>query len=80
MTELGPRSSRSARRTRSTQRNWFNLCGIEAAVVHEKTYPSRKDEYGPALANLIETGRGCAAPTIRRSCCSGPRTRAGCAR
>lgn len=39
------------------QRNWFNLCGIEAAVVHEKTYPSRKDEYGPALANLIETGR-----------------------
>ena len=30
--------------------DWFPLCGIEAAVAHEATYPSRKDEYGPGLA------------------------------
>lgn len=36
--------------------DWFPLCGIEAAVVHEKTYPSRKDQYGPGLASIIELG------------------------
>ncbi len=36
--------------------DWFPLCGIEAAVAHEKTYPSRKDQYGPGLAGIIELG------------------------
>ena len=36
--------------------DWFPLCGIEAAVVHEKTYPSRKNEYGPGLAGIIDLG------------------------
>ena len=36
--------------------DWFPLCGIETAVAHETTYPSRKSEYGPALAGLIELG------------------------
>ena len=36
--------------------DWFPLCGIEAAVAHEATYPSRKDEYGPGLAGLIDLG------------------------
>lgn len=39
------------------QRNWFNLCGIEAAVAHEADYPAKKDAYGPALIELLETGR-----------------------
>jgi len=30
---------------------------VEAAVAHEATYPARKDEYGPILASVIETGR-----------------------
>ncbi len=34
--------------------DWFPLCGVETAVAHEATYPSRKDEYGPALSGLIE--------------------------
>jgi amidase len=34
------------------------LCGAEAAVEHETTYPSRAAEYGPVLAGLLETGRG----------------------
>lgn len=37
--------------------DWFPLCGVETAVAHEATYPSRKDEYGPGLAGLIELGR-----------------------
>lgn len=36
--------------------DWFPLCGIEAAVAHEKTYPSHKDEYGPGLAGLLDLG------------------------
>ena len=36
--------------------DWFPLCGVETAVAHEATYPSRKSEYGPALAGLIELG------------------------
>ncbi|MDP9901975.1 amidase [Variovorax ginsengisoli] len=37
--------------------DWFPLCGIEAAVVHERTYPSRKDMYGPALSGILDLGR-----------------------
>ena len=36
--------------------DWFPLCGIETAVAHEATYPSRKGEYGTALAGIIELG------------------------
>jgi amidase len=38
--------------------SWTPHCAVEAAVAHEPTYPSRKDRYGPALARLIELGRG----------------------
>ena len=37
--------------------DWFPLCGVEVAVAHEETYPARKDEYGPALAGLLDLGR-----------------------
>jgi amidase len=37
--------------------DWAANCAVEAAVAHEATYPSRKDEYGPVLASVIETGR-----------------------
>lgn len=37
--------------------DWFPLCGIEAAVVHEATYPARKDMYGPALSGILDLGR-----------------------
>src|SRR6202165_6104562 len=36
--------------------DWFPLCGVETAVAHEATYPSRKPEYGPGLSGLIELG------------------------
>lgn len=37
--------------------DWVPLCGVETAVYHEDTYPSRRDEYGPGLAGVIEAGR-----------------------
>ena len=36
--------------------DWFPLCGVETAVAHESTYPSRKSDYGPGLAGLIDLG------------------------
>src|SRR4029077_7021443 len=36
---------------------WVPLCGLEAALAHEATFPSRRGEYGPDLANLIDLGR-----------------------
>ncbi len=43
--------------TKQIVHDWFPLCGIETAVVHEATYPSRSKEYGPSLAGLIDLGR-----------------------
>jgi amidase len=37
--------------------DWVPNCAVEAAVAHEATYPARRDEYGPVLASVIETGR-----------------------
>ena len=37
--------------------DWFPLCGVETAVAHEATYPSRHNEYGPALSGVIDLGR-----------------------
>jgi amidase len=39
-------------------RDWFPLCAVEVAVAHQETYPARKDEYGPSLAELIAQGHG----------------------
>ena len=36
---------------------WLNFCAVETAVAHERTFPARADEYGPALRGLIEAGR-----------------------
>lgn len=37
--------------------DWAPACAVEAAVVHEATYPARKSEYGQVLASVLETGR-----------------------
>jgi amidase len=36
---------------------WISMCSVETAAAHIDTYPSRKKEYGPDLAALIEQGR-----------------------
>jgi amidase len=42
--------------TEQMVQDWFPLCGIEAAVAHAATYPSRADAYGPGLKGLIDLG------------------------
>jgi len=37
--------------------DWGPNCAVETAVAHESTFPSRRSEYGPGLAGLIDTGR-----------------------
>jgi amidase len=36
---------------------WIPMCSVETAEAHLETYPSRKSEYGPELAQLIDQGR-----------------------
>jgi len=36
--------------------DWSPLCSVETAVAHEATFPSRRDEYGPGLAGLLDLG------------------------
>lgn len=38
-------------------RSYIPMCAIETAEAYLETYPSRKSEYGPDLAQLIEQGR-----------------------
>jgi amidase len=35
---------------------WAVQCSVEAALAHAQTYPSRKSEYGPRFAALLERG------------------------
>jgi amidase len=37
--------------------DWVSICAVEAAVAHEATYPSRKADYGPVLASVLDAGR-----------------------
>lgn len=46
--------------------NWGRYCAVETAIAHEATYPSRKSEYGPVLAGLIEAGRRLSATDLMR--------------
>jgi amidase len=37
--------------------SWFDMCAVQAAVAHEATFPARREDYGPALAELLDRGR-----------------------
>jgi amidase len=39
---------------------WGITCAVECALAHVDYYPSRRDEYGPVLAELIDVGRSAA--------------------
>jgi amidase len=47
-------------------RDWVPLCGVEAAVAHEGTYPSRAAEYGPVLAGLLDQGHRLSATELAK--------------
>lgn len=40
---------------------WALTCGVEAALAHADTFPSRREEYGPVLAALLDLGLRSAA-------------------
>ncbi len=42
--------------TKAMYTDWAKLCGVETAIAHQATYPSRAAEYGPVLATLIDAG------------------------
>ncbi len=46
--------------------DWVPLCGVEAAVAHEATYPARAKEYGPVLAGLLDLGRDLSAVDLAK--------------
>ena len=46
--------------------DWGPHCAIETAVAHDKTFPSRRAEYGPGLAGLLDAGRAMSAGDYQR--------------
>jgi amidase len=41
--------------------DWAPACALEAAVAHRRTYPAQRNEYGPALASVLEAGHAVSA-------------------
>jgi amidase len=45
---------------------WLAQCGVEAALAHEATFPSRRAEYGAEFAALLDLGRGLSGLELTR--------------
>lgn len=45
---------------------WLAQCGVEAALAHEATFPSRRTEYGVEFAALLDLGRGLSGLELTR--------------
>lgn len=45
---------------------WIPHCGAEAAVAHADTFPARRNEYGPMLADLLDGGNALSATDYQR--------------
>jgi len=45
---------------------WLAMCGVEAALAHEATFPARRGEYGAEFAGLLDHGRGLSALELAR--------------
>ncbi len=45
---------------------WVPHCGVEAAVAHAATFPERRGEYGPMLADLLDVGLALSATGYQR--------------
>jgi amidase len=46
---------------------WMPICAAEAAVAHAATFPSRRAEYGPMLAALLDDGLALSAVDLQRA-------------
>ncbi len=47
-------------------KNWLPLCGVEAAVAHQSTYPAQKLRYGAPMAGLLDLGLRLSAVDYQR--------------
>ena len=45
---------------------WLALCGVEAALAHEATFPSRRSDYGAEFAALLDLGLGLSGLELSR--------------
>ncbi len=45
---------------------WAITCGVECALAHAATWPSRQEDYGPDLARLLALGQGADATDYAR--------------
>jgi amidase len=45
---------------------WLPLCGVEAALAHEVTFPARRADYGAEFAALLDLGRGLSGLELAR--------------
>jgi amidase len=45
---------------------WLSLCAVEAATAHAATFPARRDDYGPMLAGLLDSGLALSAVDLQR--------------
>ncbi|MBL6616199.1 MAG: amidase [Reyranella sp.] len=45
---------------------WLTLCGVEAALAHEATFPSRRGDYGVEFAGLLDHGRSVSGLELAR--------------
>ncbi|MNO80262.1 Glutamyl-tRNA(Gln) amidotransferase subunit A [compost metagenome] len=52
--------------TRAVSANWEIHCGVQTAVAHADTYPTRAAEYGLALSRLIDGGRALSGMDYQR--------------
>ena len=41
--------------------DWFPVCAAQTALAHADSFPSRREEYGPALIQLLELGNDLSA-------------------
>jgi amidase len=48
-------------------RQYLQLSGVQTAVAHAETYPSKREEYGSALSHVIELGRNLSATEYHSS-------------
>ncbi len=46
--------------------DWPLACAVETAVAHRATFPSRRAEYGPGLAGLLDQGRAASGLDVQQ--------------
>jgi amidase len=46
--------------------DWFGVCAAQTALAHAETFPARRNEYGPALTQLLDMGNELSATDYQK--------------